>query len=425
MHVAISADPPGEARLFNRNFMLLWQGQLVSGLGSQAFVVALMYWTMEATGSATVMALLMIASTLPAVLLGPVAGAIADRHSRKAIIVLGDLARGVVMLGVAVLAWTLPAQPQLVLGALFAASLVSGVIGAVFNPAVGAAIPDLVPAARLTTANALTQLSGQGAVVVGQAMGGVLYRTLGAPVLFLADGISFLISGASEAFIRVPERASRGGSPGVRSYLLDARTGFACVWRNTGLRTLVLTATVLNFIFMPMFVLLPFYVRDILHADAAWYGFMLAALSAGSVAGITLAGLVPINGARRAHVLSAAFLLLPALLVVLAAVRTIAPALIVLLAAGLLSGSINVYVITLAQTATAAELRARVLAIVYALAQAAIPFGMAFGGIAGDLSGMRVSAVLTVSGLLGLLTCGAALRSAAMRHMLSTGGSNH
>jgi hypothetical protein len=79
-------------------------------------------------------------------------------------------------------------------------------------------------------------------------------------------------------------------------------------------------------------------------------------------------------------------------------------------------------VITLAQTVTAPELRARVLAMVYALAQAAIPFGMAFGGIAGDLSGMRVSAVLAVSGGLGLLICAAALRSPALQRILSTVG---
>lgn len=61
-------------RLLNRNFVLLWQGQLVSHVGSQAFVIALLYWTMEVTGSAKVMAMLVIGSTLPAIILGPFAG---------------------------------------------------------------------------------------------------------------------------------------------------------------------------------------------------------------------------------------------------------------------------------------------------------------------------------------------------------------
>jgi MFS transporter, DHA3 family, macrolide efflux protein len=410
-------------RLFNRDFVLLWQGQLVSQLGSQAFVVALMYWTMEATGSASVMALLMIGSTLPAIALGPIAGAVADRHSRKAIIVLGDIARGALMLGVAWVAATNPTRPHLVVAVLFAASLAGGVIGAAFNPAVGAAIPDLVPASRLTTANSLAQLSGQGAVVLGQAAGGMLYRLLGAPVLFFVDGISFLVSAASEGWMKLPATARADHAPraAARAYLADARAGIACVWSQAGLRALVLTATVLNFVFTPVFVLLPFFVRDTLQADAAWYGFLLAGLSAGSVAGIMAAGIMRLEGVRRERALAGAFLLLPALLILLALTENVLPALALLFSAGLLSGSINVFVITLVQLESPAEMRGRVLSIVFALAQAAMPAGMALGGIAGDLTGMRVAAIFIFFGTTGLIACLIALRSRPLLRLLARG----
>jgi MFS family permease len=307
-----------------------------------------------------------------------------------------------------------------VVAVLFAAAVVGGIIGAVFNPAVGAVIPDLVPASRLTAANSLTQLSSHGAVVLGQAAGGLLYRVLGAPILFLIDGVSFLLSAASEALMKLPAvpPGARASGGATRAYLADARAAIACVWRNPALRALVLTATVLNFVFTPVFVLLPFFVRDTLHADAAWYGFLLAGLSAGSIAGITAAGFTRLDGVRRKRTLIGAFLSLPALLVLLALTTSVLPALLLVFSIGLLSGAINVFVITLVQLESAPGMRARVLAIVFALAQAAMPAGMALGGIAGDLSGMRVATIFAVFGSAGVLACALALRSAPLRRLL-------
>lgn len=72
--------------LFSRSFILLWQGQLVSQLGNQAFLIATTYYTLEGTGSATLVGVVMMASTVPIVLLGPIGGTLADRHSRRAIL---------------------------------------------------------------------------------------------------------------------------------------------------------------------------------------------------------------------------------------------------------------------------------------------------------------------------------------------------
>ncbi|MCP4228088.1 MAG: MFS transporter, partial [Actinomycetia bacterium] len=87
-------DPPTPARLFNRDFVLLWQGQLVSRMGRQALTIAMMFWTMEATGSASLMGAMMMAGTLPGVVLGPLAGTLADRVSRKWILVFCDAGSG-------------------------------------------------------------------------------------------------------------------------------------------------------------------------------------------------------------------------------------------------------------------------------------------------------------------------------------------
>jgi len=71
----------------NRNFFLLWQGQLVSQIGNQAFLIGTMFWTMEATGSASLMGAYMMLSMLPMIVLGPLGGTVADWYPRRRVII--------------------------------------------------------------------------------------------------------------------------------------------------------------------------------------------------------------------------------------------------------------------------------------------------------------------------------------------------
>ncbi|MCD4691133.1 MFS transporter, partial [bacterium] len=90
----------------NRNFLLLWLGQLVSQVGDRVHSIALMWWILEETGSAALMGTVLIAATVPAVILGPLAGGYVDRWNRKAIIAGMDFLRGVIILVVASLTLT-------------------------------------------------------------------------------------------------------------------------------------------------------------------------------------------------------------------------------------------------------------------------------------------------------------------------------
>lgn len=408
-------------QLLNRNFVLLWQGHLVSQLGNQAYFVAVMYWTMEATGSSILMGVVMMSSTLPSVLLGPVAGAFVDRHSRKAIIVASDVLRGLTIVG---LAWLVHARPDptAVIPALIVVGVLGGMIAAVFNPAAGAVIPDLVPTRRIASANSLMQLSSQGSTVLGQAVGGVLYRTLGAPVLFLVDGVSFLISAISEAWIKIPQarpQARQTLRSALHEYLRDTVEGLAYVRNERGMRVFILLAAGLNFFFMPVFILLPFYVRDTLSAGAAWYGFLLSGLSAGSIAGIALAGVLRLRGDRRARALVTAFLLVPVGMVALGSITVSILALAVMFVMGLFTGAINVLVLSLIQVATPRELRGRVLALTLALAGGATPLGMLLGGLLGEWTGMNLPVVFGACGIAALVVSAVGTAHPACRTFLA------
>lgn len=397
----VEAVPARPARLLNRNFLLLWQGQAVSRLGNQAFAVAMMFWVMEKTGSASLMGLLMTFSMLPGVLLGPVGGTFADRHSRVRILVVCDVISGLGVLALAFLIMGMPDAVDAIIALLFVVAVIGGVIQAFFMPAIAASIPDLVAPERLAAANSLNMISNQGSLLVGQAVGGILYNTLGAPLLFLIDGLSYLFSGASAAFIRLPPHPrpqEEGKEPVFRTYMRQTAEGFRYVWQHAGLRSFMLSASFLNFLIMPIMVLFPFYVSLYLHEGSEWYGFLMAGMSGGAVVGFLLAGVLKLRGAGRARGILVCMLAMPLLFGLLGFVKIPLLAVAVVFVAGASMGLVNVYLATMIQGSTPSEIRGRVLGLLNTLGGGLMPIGMALGGFVGDLTGKNVPLIYGVCG---------------------------
>jgi len=413
--VAPETSAPAAGRgLFNRDFLLLWQGQAVSQLGNQAFAVAMMFWTMEATGSASLMGLLMSLALLPGVLLSPFGGTFADRYSRVRILVVCDLASGLAVAALAGLFFA-GVPNETAVAAMFATAVFAGIVRAFFQPAIAAALPDLVPAPHFMAANSLNQFSIQISQLLGQAAGGLLYRVIGAPLLFVLDALSFFYAGACAALIRAAPSAPRPApkSGPLRAFLLETRVGLLFTWNREGLRNVVLIASLINFLLAPFSVLLPFYVQLYLKAGAAWYGFLIAALSAGSIAGFLLAGALKLAPTARGRLLLAGLVVGPILLGALGFATAAPLALLMIFGGGLAFGLVNIYLITLIQLSTPAELRGRVLGLLTTLTTGLLPLGMALSGVLGDLTDKNVPLIFGVSGALSVvLTLALATRPA-------------
>ena len=276
--------------------MLLWQGQFVSQLGSSVSGIALSLWVVNTTNSGTILGTLMMIAAIPGLILQPLGGSIADRFSRKRIIVTCDLVYGVlaVLLGASLFLLSSNLTGSLI--PVFVLHVLMSAIGALFVPAVAAFTPSLVPKEHIASANALTQSTAQVAGLIGRAAGGILYRILGAPILFLVDGITFIISAVSELFIQSPQDEGKSEEKEKASLGLMASTkeGFAYVWQWKGLRVLMLVAAALNFFITPVFILLPFYVKDprYLAAGDEWYGFLLASMAPGSLVGFSVGAIL-------------------------------------------------------------------------------------------------------------------------------------
>ncbi|MDY7076348.1 MAG: MFS transporter [Chloroflexota bacterium] len=389
------------AKLLNRNYLLQWQGQSISRLGSQAFAVAMLFWIKHATGSAALMGLLQMLSTLPAVLLTPIGGAVADRYSRRKIIIFSDLLRGIAVLSLAGLMSMAPDATQVTLVWLFVVSILITVITTFFGPAISATIPDLVPKDKVAAANSLGQLSFQLSVFIGQGLGGMLFRLLGAPLLFLINGVSYLYASASQTFVVIPQvipERSSGWKEQFLEFRMDILEGLRYVWHREGLRETVFVSAFLGFFTAPIIILLPFYVEDVLQAKVDWYGFILAVSGLGALLGYLFVGAIRLSGKARGRVMMAFIILQAAGYGVLGLVRNPTMAVALAFLGGFTSGFVTVNITTIVQITTPGEIRGRVFGLLAAISGSLTPIAMGLAGVVADLVNQNIPLIYVSCG---------------------------
>src|SRR5512136_1972583 len=214
--------------LRQRNFFLLWFGQLISVIGDWVLVIALPFYTYNLTGSALASGGMFIVSTLPRLVLGSVAGVFVDRWDRKQTMVIADLLRVFLTL----MLFLVRSRDWLWL--IYASAFFESVVSQFFNPAKSAVIPLLVDEKDLLAANSLNGLSDALTRLVGSALGGMLLSWLGFSFVIFFDAGSFLFSAIMILLILMPAR--HPALPGAVHE--PAAASVAGVWRDwiAGLR---------------------------------------------------------------------------------------------------------------------------------------------------------------------------------------------
>ncbi len=257
-------------------------GNAVSAFGNAVYLIAILLLLKQFSDSALTLGLFQFLALFPGFLLSPVTGAMVDRISRRAIIVVTDLVRGVIMITAGGLLFLPRFQlPSL----LLSVALLAGVGHALFVPAVHALIPTLVPAERLHAASGMRAASSQVANLVGNAVGGALFVILGAPVLFLINGATFLISGIQESFIREGGN-SRSVEPNKApslSLLSEARAGLKLLGEQVMLRRAIISQAGLFAISSVLTLAMPFIVIDELGYSESFVGVLFAVALAGGI----------------------------------------------------------------------------------------------------------------------------------------------
>lgn len=278
------------APLRRRGFALLWTGMTVSLAGDGILLVALAWKVYELSNAPTALSMVGLAMTIPHVALLLVGGVVSDRFDRRRVMMASDAVRAAAVGALGLLALT----GQLRLWHVAVLIAAYGAATAFFGPAFDALVPDIVPAGDLVQANAIDQFARPLALrIAGPALGGALIAAGGSAVAFLVDGASFLVSIACLVRIRPDVEAAGDEAPGdeapgdeaAASVIDDVRAGFRFVRANAWLWGTLVAATFAYLLFMgPVEVLLPYLVKNDLHAGPGTLGTVLALGGAGSLA---------------------------------------------------------------------------------------------------------------------------------------------
>lgn len=301
----------GPARLSgNRDFQLLWSGQVISVLGSRVSAVAFPLLVLDLTQSPALAGLTRFAGTLPLLLFTLPAGALLDRGDRKRIMLTTEVARGLALASLALALWTgRLTSLQIVLVAAIAGTGV-----AFFEVAQRAVLRQIVPGPQLPAAGAQIAAREYLGMVGGPPLGGLLFG-IGRVLPFLADALSYLASLASLLLIRTQFQQARTAPQ--RKLYLEIGEGLAWLWRQPFLRSTSLLVTgsdlVLNALYLAVIV-----VARERGASSALIGAMLGLVGVaglvGSLVATRLGRVLPV----RAVVIAA--MAVPALLTPLLAV---------------------------------------------------------------------------------------------------------
>jgi DHA3 family tetracycline resistance protein-like MFS transporter len=266
------------APLAVRDFGLLWAGDAVSLVGDGVFTVAIAWQVYALSNAPTAHAIVGLARVVPMVGFVLFSGALADRLDRRRLMIAGAALPGAAVAVLAVLAL----GGTLALWQIWAISAVVGLGRAISGPAAGAIVPELVPAHLLVQANSLEQLMRPLAMtLVGPALGGVLIAAVGAGSAFAFDAASFGVAVLALSAIR-PRPRVREGEPS--SLLADLREGVAFVRRHTWIWGTLGVATVWVLVIVgPFEVLVPFVLKNELHAGPHEFGLVYAAGGIGAI----------------------------------------------------------------------------------------------------------------------------------------------
>jgi MFS family permease len=192
----------------NRDYRLLWAGQVVSQLGDWFSLITLQSLLLHLTGHASSLAALMLAQMLPVFALGPLAGVVVDRLPRKWVMVATDVARAVLALG-----FLLARDPQTAWIAYACMAALSS-LTVFFEPARLAVTPAITRPEELVTANALGAVTWSVLLTSGSLAGGIVTTFLGPYVAFLLNSLTFLLSALFIQGIQVPHDSSATHSRG-------------------------------------------------------------------------------------------------------------------------------------------------------------------------------------------------------------------
>lgn len=382
-----AADPARPLPLReNRDFRALLGSQAVSALGDAVSFTALPLLVLALTGSGLAMGIVGALQTLPDLVFGLVAGALADRSDRRRMMFLADLGR-------AVLTALIPISVLLdgpTLGVVLVVAAPMSILRTLFLAGYTASVPAIVGRSQVGGANAIFEAVYSFGYILGPAIAGLLASVIGPGLTLAVDAASFLVSGLGILLIgrslRAPETRPRA------SMRADIREGIAYLAGHRVLRAAVAFWGLTSVTLAPLVAALTYHVTRELALDEAALGLVLTAFGVGTVTGSLLAARL------RRRVVGLTLLLgnlgTGAAIVASGLLPDIGPLLVAAFVGGISESTVLVTYITLRTVASPDELLGRIGSTARTISLGLQPLGLVIGGLLIDALGAGTALVL-------------------------------
>ncbi|MGX1195908.1 MFS transporter [Metabacillus sp. SLBN-84] len=261
---------------FNRDFKILVFGQIISIFGASVLRFALSLYVLDLTKSATIFGTIMGLSIVPAIFISPIGGAIADRFDKKKIMVILDLCTSLLIVVFAILLFSGNGTVITIGILLMALTLISSM----YQPAVQASIPVLVPKELLLKSNGIVSGVMSIANFVGPIVGSVLYSFTSIKVIVIVSALFFFAAAMIELFMKIPFE-KRAPEPFARMVTTDIKEGISYIIHENRfiLKSIAIAFSVSLFIAPMFFVGLPYMIKVLFDMPDTYFGFTQSGIS--------------------------------------------------------------------------------------------------------------------------------------------------
>src|SRR5262245_3919585 len=266
--------------LFSRNFGLIWLSQLVSQVGDGISNLALLWFVYSITGSPVKTTIIGLLHTIPPIVLGPVIGVYVDRLPKK-VFLIGSNALRAVLIGI--IPCAIPTE-SFTVNLLYGLVLFDAVAIAMFNPALTASVPLIVPRTQFTAANALIQSTTSLGIIFGPAVSGIGIALFGSQEVLCLNAITYLVAALCLGLVQLGTMQPSASEPKATdgSAWQDFMDGLAfVVTKQRVILLLFATAACYAFSTSALSTLFPVFARKLLDLGPVEVGYLWSSMGIG------------------------------------------------------------------------------------------------------------------------------------------------
>lgn len=264
-----------------KDYSKMLLADLISRFGDSVDSIAYGWMVYLLTGSKLLLGTLFAVNALPAIIFSPFSGVLVDRFSKKKVIIIGDLGRGIVVLLTGIMFYYNILRPW----HLFMFTFLNSIFEVLTSPARAVITTLILPKDMMLKASSFSTSVTSFGELIGMGLAGVIIATMGVSGAIIIDSFTFILSAIIVSILKVEETLEENNEMNIKSYFKDLKEGILFVKSERVIVIYIIMAALANFCLAPLNVLMAVYVKDILNKGPETLSILGIGLMAGIITG--------------------------------------------------------------------------------------------------------------------------------------------